>query len=252
MTSTDTLLRYTLRLGDTALVCGQRLIELVTHGPELEEELANANIALDYIGQARMYYSYAGELEGQGRDEDDFTFRRHSAEFQNVLLVEQANGHFGETIVRQVLFETFYLLQLEALERCADDRLAEIAARACKEIRYHLRHMSQWLVRLGDGTEESHRRVQESLNRLWLFTGELFDGDAVDDAMFEAFSGPDLAVLCETWRTSLASLLAEATLEMPADGGMAGAGRSGVHGEDFSYLVGEMQQLQRSYPGVNW
>lgn len=252
MTSTDTLLRYTLRLGDTALVCGQRLIELVTHGPELEEELAIANIALDYIGQARMYYSYAGDLEGQGRDEDDFAFRRHSAEFQNVLLVEQANGHFGDTIVRQVLFETFYLLQLEALERCADVRLTEIAARANKEIRYHLRHMSQWLVRLGDGTEESHRRVQDSLDRLWRFSGEMFNGDAVDDAMRETFSGPDLAILRETWRKSLQSLFAEATLEMPADGGMAGGGRSGLHGEDFSYLVSEMQHLQRSYPGANW
>lgn len=252
MTGNKHLLTYTLRLGDTALVSGQRLIEWVTHGPELEEELANANFALDFIGQARMFYSYAGDIEGQGRGEDDFAFLRHSNEFQNVLLVEQPNGHFGDTVVRQVLFETFYLLQLEALERCADSRLAEIAVRASKEIRYHLRHMSQWLVRLGDGTEESHRRVQDSLDSLWRFTGELFAGDAVDDAMRQEHAGPDLEALREQWRAAVTLIVDEATLDLPADSGMADGGRRGIHSEEFSYLIGEMQQLQRSYPGAEW
>lgn len=252
MTGKKELLTYTLRLGDTALVSGQRLVEWVTHGPELEEELANANFALDFIGQARMFYSYAGDLEGRGRSEDDFAFLRHSHEFQNVLLVEQPNGHFGDTVVRQVLFETFYLLQLEALERCSDSRLAGIAARASKEIRYHLRHMSQWLVRLGDGTQESRRRVQDSLDRLWRYTGELFAGDAVDDAIRQDYAGPDLADLSEQWRAAITLIIDEATLALPADSGMADGGRRGIHSEEFSYLIGEMQQLQRSYPGAEW
>ena len=252
MSANPPLLDYTLRLGDNALVLGQRLIELVAHGPELEEELANANIALDFIGQARMFYTYAGELEGLGRTEDDLAFLRDSHEFRNVLLVEQPNGHFGDVIVRQVLFESFYLLQLEALVNGGDRRLAEIAARALKEVRYHLRHVSQWLVRLGDGTPESHGRVQQSLDELWRFTGELFAGDAVDDAIRADFCGPDLDKLRETWRGRLVVLLDEACLELPADGWMAGGGRQGIHSEHFGFLIAEMQHLQRAHPGVEW
>lgn len=246
------LLAYTLRLGDNALVLGQRLIELVAHGPELEEELANANIALDFIGQARMFYSYAGELEGRGRSEDDLAFLRDSNEFRNVLLVEQPNGHFGDVIVRQVLFESFYLLQLEALVDAKDRRLAEIAARALKEIQYHLRHASQWLLRLGDGTPESHRRVQRSLDDLWQFTGELFAGDAVDDAIRVEFQGPDLERLRAIWRDRLTALFREARLEFPDDGWMAGGGRQGIHSEHFGFLLAEMQYLQRVHPGAGW
>ena len=171
MDSEEALLRYTLRLGDNALILSQRLIQLVAHGPELEEEMANANFALDYLGQARMFYSYAGELEGKDRKEDDFAFLRDEREFCSFLLVEQPNGHFGDTIVRSVLFGEFYLAQLEALAACSDPRLAEIAARAVKEIRYHQRHDSHWLIRLGDGTEESHGKVQASVDYLWRFTG---------------------------------------------------------------------------------
>ncbi len=166
MTPDDALTRYVTRLGDNALVLGQRLIELVAASPELEEELANANFSLDYIGQARMFYTYAGEREDQGRDEDDFAFLRSEHEYRNMLLVEQPNGHFGDSTVRAVLFESYYVLLLDALTHCSDERLAGIAARAIKEVRYHLKHSSQWLVRLGDGTEESHDRVQESLNKL--------------------------------------------------------------------------------------
>ncbi len=244
--------RYLLRLGDNALILGQRLIEIVADGPELEEELANANFALDYLGQARMFYTYAGELENQGRTEDDFAFLRDSMEFQNLLLLEQPNGHFGDTIVRQFLFDSYYILQLEALCECDDERLAEIAARAVKEIRYHLRHVTQWLVRLGDGTEESHQRVQESLASLWRYTGEMFAGDAVDDSVRDEQQGPDLQVIHDEWRKDVRAALDEATLELPVDEWMQSGGREGRHTEHLGYLIAEMQYLQRAYPGASW
>lgn len=248
----DIIFRYVVRLGDNALVNAQRLIEIVAHGPELEEELANANFSLDYLGQARMFYTYAGEIEGAGRTEDDFAFLRSDREFENFLLVEQPNGDFGDVIVRSVLFDVFYLKQLEALAACNDQRLAEIAVKAAKEIRYHLRYGSQWLVRLGDGTEESHRRVQRSLDDLWKFTGELTAGDEIDAAFCKAFAGPDLVRLRKEWKAGIAAIVREATLELPADGWMASGGREGRHGEDFGYMIAEMQHLQRSYPGLSW
>lgn len=252
MNKNEAMLIYVLRLADNALILGQRLIELVAHGAELEEELANANFSLDYIGQARMFYSYAGELEGKGRTEDDFALLRTERDFQNVLLVEQPNGHFGDTIVRAVLFETFYLQQLEALTDCKDARLAEIAARACKEIRYHLRYARQWLVRLGDGTAKSHAWVQASLNNLWKYTGELFAADDVDTVIRDEFSGPDLISLETRWRSEINTLVASATLELPQDGWMADGGRQGKHTEQFGYLIAEMQYMQRAYPGQHW
>jgi len=245
-------LNYALRLGDNALVLGQRLIELVAHHPELEEELANANISLDYIGQARMFYSWAGELEGAGRTEDDFAFLRDSDEYQNLLLLELPNGHFGDTIVRQVLFDSFYLLQLEALLDCDEPRLAEIAARAIKEVRYHLRHVSQWLVRLGDGTEESRSRVSQSLRDLWRYTGEMFAGDAVDDYWRDECNGPDLDLIQKQWRRNVRALLNEATLGMPGDEWMISGGRQGVHTEYMGFLLAEMQQVPRTHPGASW
>jgi ring-1,2-phenylacetyl-CoA epoxidase subunit PaaC len=246
------LLNYVLRLGDNALVHGQRLIELVAHGPELEEELANANFSLDYLGQARMFYTYAGELEGTGRTEDDFAMLRPEHEYENLLLVEQPNGHFGETVVRSVLFESFYLLQLEALVQCNDAGLAEIAARAIKEIRYHLRFSSQWLIRLGDGTDESQHRVQTSLNESWKFTGEFFAADDVDKVVQDEFQGPNLEELQQAWRNNVAAIVAEATLELPQDQWMEISGREGRHSEHFGYLIAEMQSMQRAMPGLNW
>lgn len=243
---------YATRLGDNALILGQRLIQLVAHGPELEEELACANIALDCIGQARMFYTCAADLEGRGRSEDDLAFLRDTGEFQNLLIVEQPNGHFGDTIVRQVLFDTCYLLQLEALLDCAEPRLAEIAARAVKEIRYHLRHVSQWLIRLGDGTELSRARVRQSLEEQWRFTGEMFEVDEVDEIMRDQCGGPDPERIRGAWRTAVKALLDEARLDMPADGFMASGGRRGVHTEQFGYLIAEMQHLQRAYPGAGW
>ena len=252
MTKEEALLKYTLRLGDNALILAQRLIELVAHGPELEEEMANANFALDYLGQARMFYSYAGELEGKGRKEDDFAFLRDEREFCNFLIVEQPNGHFGDTIARSVLFDTFYLAQLDALIDGGEPRLAEIAARAIKEVRYHQRHNTRWLVRLGDGTDESHARVQASIDTLWRFTGEMFAGDDVDDLVRDELGGPDLDAIKADWHASLAELLDEATLTMPGDQWMDSGARTGRHTEHFGPLIAEMQYLQRSYPGLEW
>lgn len=245
-------LRYTLRLGDNALILGQRLAEYVTRAPELEEELANANFALDYIGQARMFYSSAGELEGAGRDEDDFAFLRDGHEFENLLMLEQPNGHFGDMIARQFLFESFYLLQLEALCRCPEASLAEIAARAVKEIRYHLRHASQWVIRLGDGTAESRARMQRSIEDLWPYTGEMFTADAVDEAFERECGGPDPAALRPEWRRRVGGVLEEATLAMPGDGWMHEGGKRGRHSEHLGYLIAEMQFLQRACPGARW
>jgi ring-1,2-phenylacetyl-CoA epoxidase subunit PaaC len=246
------LLAYVSRLGDNALVLGQRMIELVAAYPELEEELANANFALDYIGQARMFYTYAGELEGRGRGEDDFAFLRDENEFRNLLLLEQPNGHFGDSITRLVLFELFYLAQLNALTRCNDERLAGIAARAEKEIRYHLRHNTQWLVRLGDGTDESHRRAQESVNELWRFTGEMFEADEIDTIIEKAYGGPNLKELHERWLADIDAILINATLDKPDDGWMASGGKAGRHTEHLGFMIAEMQYLQRSHPGASW
>jgi ring-1,2-phenylacetyl-CoA epoxidase subunit PaaC len=245
-------LEVTLRLGDNALVLGQRLAGYVTRAPELEEELANANFALDYVGQARMFYTYAGELEGAGRGEDDFAFLRDAPEFRNVLLVEQPNGHFGDVVARQFLFESFHLLQLEVLAHCSNRRIAEIAARAVKEIRYHLRHVTQWLVRLGDGTGTSHARIQQSVNDLWRYTGELFDADTADEIFQRECDGPDLAAIRTVWHDDVAAAFADATLVKPEDGWMDGGGRHGRHTEGFGYLVAEMQFMQRAYPGAQW
>lgn len=252
MSDNATLMAYATRLGDNALVLGQRMIELVAASPELEEELANANFALDYIGQSRMFYTYAGEREGAGRGEDDFAFLRPEHDYKNLLLVEQPNGHFGDALVRQFLFEAFYVHLLDALTRCSDEGISVIAARAIKEVRYHLRHSSQWLVRLGDGTEESHARVQQSLDDLWRFTGEMFLPDELDDEMRATFNGPHLEIIEAEWRNDVAQIIATATLRRPDDQWMASGGKQGRHSEHFGFLLTEMQYLQRTYPGATW
>ena len=246
------LLACVTRLGDNALILAQRMVEAVTLYPELEEELANANFGLDYIGQARLFYTYAGKLEGKGRGEDDFAFLRDDHEYRNFLLLEQPNGHFGDMMAREFLFESFYLLQLDALQNCNDPGLAEIAARAVKEMRYHLRHVSQWVVRLGDGTKESHARMQQAIDDHWSFTGELFGADEVDTIIRAECNGPDLDAIREQWHANVAAVLSEATLAKPDDGWMASGGKQGRHSEHLGYLLAEMQHLQRSHPGANW
>ena len=252
MTSDEALIAYTLRLADNALILAQRMVELVAAEPELEEELANANFALDFIGQARMLYTHAGELEGQGRSEDDLAFMRDENEFRNLLLLEQPNGHFGDALARQFLFEAFYIHLLDALTRCSDRGLSEIAVRAIKEVKYHFRHNSQWMIRLGDGTDLSHERIQQSLNDAWRYTGEMFAADEIDTSIQENFGGPDLQEIHQLWRRDVERTVAEAALQLPEDQWMASGGKQGRHSEHFGFLLAEMQYLQRSFPGATW
>jgi ring-1,2-phenylacetyl-CoA epoxidase subunit PaaC len=245
-------LRYVLRLADTSLVLGQRLGEWVGHSPALEEDLGLANISLDLIGQARLLLTYAGELEGGGRTEDDLAMGREQSDFLNLALAEQPNGDFGRTLVRQVLIDAFQLELYEALQRSTDARLAEVAAKALKETRYHFRYSAGWVVRLGDGTEESRQRVQSALDELWRFTRELFAEDEVDREMAAAGVAPTLAELQPRWSARIDEVLKEATLKRPADVPYAWFGKRGEHTEHLGYLLAEMQYLHRAYPGASW
>ncbi|MBV8806669.1 MAG: phenylacetate-CoA oxygenase subunit PaaC [Sinobacteraceae bacterium] len=246
------LFRYLLRLGDTSLILGQRLGEWVGHAPALEEDLGLANLSLDLIGQARLLLSYAGELEGRGRDEDALAFLRDAPAFLNLTLAEQPNGDFGRTIVRQFLLDAWQLEIYAALSQSRDARLASIAAKAVKETRYHFRFSSGWLVRLGDGTQESHRRVQEALEELWLFTAELFAADEVDEVLAGDGVVPRLTELRVPWSARIDEVLREATLSRPADVPYSWYGKRGVHSEHLGHLLAEMQHLQRTYPGAQW
>lgn len=244
--------RYVLRLADTNLVLAQRLGEWVGHAPALEEDLGLANVALDLLGQARMLLSHAGELEGHGRGEDDLAYQREESEYLNLTLVEQPNGDFGRTIVRQFLFDAWQLALYENLLQSKDGKLAAIAAKSAKESAYHLRYSSGWLIRLGDGTPESHERVQQALGRLWPFTNELFDGDDVDRAAAEAGVGPVPESLRDAWSRRVDEVLAEATLALPPPVPFGWYGKQGRHGEHLGYLLAEMQSLHRAHPGASW
>ena len=248
----ELLCRYALRLGDTSLVLGQRLGEWIGHAPALEEDLGLANLALDLIGQARLLLGYAGELEGRGRDEDALAFLRDAPEFANLTLAEQPNGDFGQTIVRQVLLDAWQLEIYAGLAGSTDTRLAAIAAKALKETRYHYRFSSGWLVRLGDGTEESRVRVQRALDSLWRFTGELFAADELDGRVAASGIAPPLASQVQRWSERIDALLREATLTRPADQPYAWHGKRGVHTEHLGHLLTEMQHVPRTFPGARW
>jgi ring-1,2-phenylacetyl-CoA epoxidase subunit PaaC len=243
---------YVLRLGDTALVLGQRLGEWIGHAPALEEDLALANFSLDLIGQARLLLTYAGELEGRGRDEDALAFLRDAPEFVNLTLAEQPNGDFGHTIVRQWLIDAWQVEIYGGLKHSGDNRLAAIAAKALRETRYHYRFSSGWLVRLGDGTHESHQRMQSALDELWRFTPELFAPDEVDERMSHAGIAPALTQLAPHWSARIDEDLRAATLIRPATQPHPWHGKRGVHTEHLGHLLGEMQHLQRTYPGARW
>ena len=251
-TTANPVYDYVLGLGDNSLVLGQRLSEWCGHGPALEEDIALTNIALDLIGQARMLFSYAGELGGEGRTEDELAFLRDSCDFRNLLLVEQPNRDFGYTIARQFFFDAYSLALYERLCDSSDRRLAEIAAKSVKEITYHLRHSSRWMIRLGDGTEESHVRAQQATDDLWMYTGELFEADAVTELMVANGVGVSPEALRPVWDERVDEVLREATLQRPADQWMTSGGRSGQHTEHLGYLLAEMQFLQRAYPGATW
>jgi ring-1,2-phenylacetyl-CoA epoxidase subunit PaaC len=227
-----------LELGDDALVAAQRLGEWCSRAPEMEEDIALANIALDQLGAARLLLTYAGELEGRGRDEDDLAFLREDREFRNVLLVELDNGDFAVTIGKLLFLAIFQRMLYDQLRAGDDPRLAGIAAKARKESAYHAEHAALWTVHLGDGTEESHRRMQAAVDALWPYTHELFEGDA--------------AGLRETWLAEVDEVLSEATLTRPADGWAPSGGRQGVHTEALSKLLAEMQVLHRAHPGATW
>ena len=246
------LFRYVLRLGDLSLVLGQRLGEWVGHAPALEEDLGLANIALDLIGQARLLLSYAGEIEGCGRSEDDIAYLREQGEYLNPVLAEQPNGDFGQTIVRQLLIDAFQLELYERMAASTDERLAAIAAKSVKETRYHLRYSGSWLVRLGDGTDKSHALAQTALERLWPYTVELFTEDDLDRAMADCGVAPRLAEMHTAWTLRLDELLAQATLKRPSDRAHSWHGKRGQHSEHLGYILAEMQYLQRAHPGARW
>jgi ring-1,2-phenylacetyl-CoA epoxidase subunit PaaC len=212
----------------------------------LEEDIALTNVALDLLGQARFWLSYAGEVEGAGRDEDQLAFLRDAGEFRNVLLVEQPNGDYAMTTARQFYFDAWHFHLLRALRGSKDERVASIAEKAFKEVTYHLERSTDWVIRLGDGTEESHRRMQAAVDELWMYTGELFEMDEIESEML------DLETIHPLWRDHVTKTFAEATLQMPSGKWMQRGGKRGVHTEKLGYLLAEMQFLQRAYPGAQW
>lgn len=246
------LFEYLLRLGDNCLILGHRVSEWCGHGPILEEDLALANVALDLIGQAKLWLTLAGEVEGEGRDADKLAYLRDAGEFRNLLLVEQKNGDFAFTMTRQFLFDTWHYLLLRELRRSTDSRVAEIADKAEKEAAYHLERSGDWVVRLGDGTQESHRRMQRAVNILWPYAGELFEMDEIDDALLRPGVSVDLAALRQPWHEHVGAMLEQATLEQPKSGWAQRGGKRGIHSEHLGFLLAEMQFLQRAYPGASW
>jgi ring-1,2-phenylacetyl-CoA epoxidase subunit PaaC len=246
------LFQYLLRLGDDRLVLGHRLSEWCGHGPILEEDIATTNISLDLIGQATMFLRLAGTVEGAGRDEDTLAYWRDETAFRNILLVELPKGNFAFTIVRQFLFDAWSVPHLEALARSTNADLAGTAAKAHKESRYHLRHSGEWVLRLGDGTEESHRRAQAALDELWPWTAELWYQDAVDTALRAQGTVPDLESLRLGWEALVREQLSRATLTPPVGPMRLPGGRTGRHTEHLGHMLAEMQIVARSHPGAKW
>jgi ring-1,2-phenylacetyl-CoA epoxidase subunit PaaC len=246
------LFEYLVRLGDDRLVLGHRLSEWCGHAPILEEDIALANIALDLIGQASLYLHHAGEVEGQGRSEDALAYFREAIEFRNLLIVELHNGDFAFTVLRQFLFDAFSFHLLQQLEKSAHAELGGIAAKGYKEVRYHLRHSSEWVQRLGDGTDESHARAQRALDDLWRFTGEMFETDEIDERLLAAGIAADVKAIEPKWRAMVSDVLSRATLKIPEKAAMMTGGRRGRHTEYLGHMLAEMQIVARSHPGAEW
>jgi ring-1,2-phenylacetyl-CoA epoxidase subunit PaaC len=246
------LVLYTLRRADDALILGHRLSEWCGHAPMLEEDMALANIALDLLGQARELYSYAAKVEGRDNDEDKLAYLRDVRQYRNLLLAEQPNGDFARTIVRQFVYSAFADLYWRAMMTSADPTLAAIAAKSEKESAYHLRHSSEWIVRLGDGTAESHRRVQTAIDDLWAFTGEMFDVDDSERGLIDAGIAIDPAGLRPQWLETVSDVVGEATLVVPGNDWMQQGGRSGRHTEHLGHLLSELQSMQRTFPVATW
>jgi len=252
MTTNEALINYCLRLGDSSLILGQRMAEWCSNGPILEEDIAMTNVALDLIGQSRTMLTYAGKLEGKGRTEDDLAYKREEREFYNTLLSERPNGHFGDTVARNFLHSAFFYHLFQALKNSNDEMIAAHAAKSIKEITYHLRHSSEWLVRLGDGTEESHNKIQESLDNLWEYTGDLFEMNEVDELLIKEGIAVDLNEVKKAWSNTIEEVLNRATLTKPEDGYMHSGRLNAVHSEYLGHLIAEMQFLQRAYPTAKW
>ncbi|WP_292290087.1 1,2-phenylacetyl-CoA epoxidase subunit PaaC [Marivita sp.] len=247
------LFEYLLRLGDNTLILGHRVSEWCGHAPVLEEDIALANTALDLIGQTQMWLGLAGEVEADGRTADDLAMLRDVWDFRNVLLVEQPNGNFGQTMMRQMLFDAFHFELLSDLAGAGDDRIAAVAAKALKEVTYHFDRSSETVIGLGDGTEESHARMQAALDLLWPYVGEMFTPDDIDAAMFEAGVAPDLRLLRARFDSRVDRVLKDATLARPDSSYAQTGGKTGFrHSEHLGHLLTQMQWLQRAYPGAVW
>ena len=243
---------YILRMGDNALILGQRLSEWCGHGPILEQDIAITNIALDQMGQARSILKYAGEVEGKGSNEDQIAFLRDAWDFRNVLLVEQPNEDWAYTIVRQFFFDAFNFLFHSALTKSTDTHLAAIAEKSLKEITYHQRYSSEWMIRLGDGTDISHEKMQNAVDDLWMFTGELTEMNEVDEMMIAEGIGVDLSKIKPLYDEKVADILQEATLKQPENDWMQTGGKVGRHTEYLGYILADMQFMQRTYPNMEW
>ncbi len=246
------LVLYTLRRADDALILGHRLSEWCGHAPMLEEDMALANMGLDLLGQARELYSYAATVEGRDNDEDKFAYLRDVRQYRNLLLVEQPNGDFAQTMVRQFFYTAFADLYWRAMTKSADGTLAAIAAKSEKESAYHLRHSSEWIIRLGDGTEESHSRAQGAIDHLWAFTGEMFEINDGERALIDSGVAIDAADLRPQWLKTVTGIVNEATLALPNNDWMQQGGRSGRHSEHLGHLLSELQSMQRTFPGATW
>jgi ring-1,2-phenylacetyl-CoA epoxidase subunit PaaC len=241
------LIDYTLHLADTTLILSQRNSEWCGHGPILEQDIAITNISLDLLGQARNFYQYAAALKNDGSTEDSLAYLRTEREFKNLLLVEQHSGDWGQSILRQFLFSQFQHLLFQQLQQSSDEQLAAIAAKAIKETTYHLRWSSEWVIRLGDGTEESHKRMLHAIDELWRYTGELFEA-----ADYETTMAIDLASIKQTWTEKVTAVFDEAKLPVPENVFMQSDGKNGIHTEQLGYILTELQYLQRTYPGAKW
>ena len=247
-----TLINYILGIADNSLILGQRLGTLTGHGPSLETDIACTNISLDLFGQVRGYYQYAADLSEENKTEDDFAFLRKEREYKNVLLVEQPNRDFAYVIARQYLFDVFHILQMQELQNSKDENLEAIAKKGIKEVSYHVRFSGDWMKRLGDGTEESHNKIQEAVNNLWGYTNELFMMTEADKEASEAGIGVDVSKLKNTYYNRVENLLKEATIEIPESKYWQKGGKEGIHTEHLGYLLSDMQYMQRTYPNMKW
>lgn len=252
MSKDTALYNAVTHLGDNALILGHRISEWCGHGPVLEQDIAMTNIALDLIGQARMYLDYAGKLSGEERSEDDMAYKRDVLDFKNFLVTELPNGDYADTIARQFVFDQWHFLFLTALQKSKDETLSAIAQKSLKEVTYHKRWSAEWVVRLGDGTDESKQKMQHAIDDIWMFTGEMFNQTDEEKLLVEQGILPDAAALKYSWDNEVNPILDEATLSLPADEWMQDGGKKGVHTEYLGFILAEMQFLPRAYPDATW